>query len=75
MSPLRKLVPKLTWLIKFRRRLGFFAFFRGTVAGLTYVALYAGFDRTTVLDDIAKRRFITVGVARWPLLLPQNRAS
>jgi sulfoxide reductase heme-binding subunit YedZ len=75
MSPLRKLVPKLTWLIKFRRRFGFFAFFRGTVARLTYVALYAGFELTTMLDDIAKPKFITVGVARWPLLLPQKPAA
>jgi DMSO/TMAO reductase YedYZ heme-binding membrane subunit len=69
-SPLRKLVPKLTWLIKFRRLLGLFACFYGTVAMPTYVALYAGFDLQTMLDDIAKRKFITIGVARWLLLLP-----
>jgi len=69
-SPLRKLVPQLSWLIKFRRLLGLFAFFYGTIHMLTYVALYAGFDVRTMLDDIAKRKFITVGVAAWLLLLP-----
>jgi methionine sulfoxide reductase heme-binding subunit len=69
-TPLRKLVPKLTWLIKFRRLLGLFAFFYGTVHLLAYVALYAGFDLRTMLNDIAKRKFITIGVAAWLLLLP-----
>ena len=42
-TPVRKLVPKLGWLIKFRRLLGLFAFFYGTLHLLTYVALYANF--------------------------------
>jgi sulfoxide reductase heme-binding subunit YedZ len=69
-TPLRRLSPRLSWLIKFRRLLGLFAFFYGTLHLLTYVALYAGFDVTTMEIDIAKRRFITVGVAAWLLLLP-----
>jgi len=69
-TPVRKLIPKLAWLIKFRRLVGLFAFFYGTVHLLTYVALYAGFDVKTMLDDIAKRKFITIGVAAWLLLLP-----
>jgi sulfoxide reductase heme-binding subunit YedZ len=69
-TPLRRLFPRLSWLIKFRRLLGLFAFFYGTVHLLTYVALYAGFDVTTMEIDIAKRRFITIGVATWLLLLP-----
>jgi sulfoxide reductase heme-binding subunit YedZ len=69
-TPLRKLAPQLSWLIKFRRLLGLFAFFYGTVHMLTYVALYAGFNVQTMLDDIAKRKFITMGVAAWLLLVP-----
>jgi sulfoxide reductase heme-binding subunit YedZ len=69
-TPLRRLSPRLSWLIKFRRLLGLFAFFYGTVHLLTYVALYAGFEVTTMEIDIAKRRFITVGAAAWLLLLP-----
>jgi len=74
-TPLRRLSPRLSWLIKFRRLLGLFAFFYGTVHLLTYVALYAGFDVTTMEIDIAKRRFITMGVAAWLLLLPLAATS
>jgi sulfoxide reductase heme-binding subunit YedZ len=69
-TPLRKLVPQLNWLIKFRRLLGLFAFFYGTMHLLTYVALYAGFDVPSMIADVAKRRFITMGVAAWLLLVP-----
>jgi sulfoxide reductase heme-binding subunit YedZ len=69
-TPVRRVIPKLGWLIQFRRLLGLFAFFYGTVHLLAYVALYAGFDIRTMIDDIAKRRFITIGVAAWLLLLP-----
>jgi methionine sulfoxide reductase heme-binding subunit len=69
-TPVRKLVPRLGWLIKFRRLLGLFAFFYGTIHMLAYVALYAGFDVNAMLADIEKRRFITIGAAAWLLLLP-----
>jgi sulfoxide reductase heme-binding subunit YedZ len=74
-TPLRRLVPRLSWLIKFRRLLGLFAFFYGTLHLLTYVALYAGFDVNAMIADIAKRRFITIGVAAWLLLLPLAATS
>jgi sulfoxide reductase heme-binding subunit YedZ len=69
-TPVRRLFPRLNWLIKFRRLLGLFAFFYATVHMLTYVALYSGFDVNTMAADIAKRRFITIGVAAWLLLVP-----
>jgi sulfoxide reductase heme-binding subunit YedZ len=34
------------------------------------VGLYAYFDPHTMIQDIAKRRFITVGVLAWLLLVP-----
>ncbi len=74
-TPLRRVWSKLSWLIQFRRLLGLFAFFYGTVHLLTYVALYAGFDVNTMLADVAKRRFITVGVAAWLLLVPLAATS
>ena len=61
-SPLRKLLPRLTWLIKFRRLLGLFAFFYGSVHMLTWVALYSGFDVHQMADDLTKRRFIWIGM-------------
>jgi sulfoxide reductase heme-binding subunit YedZ len=69
-SPLRKLFPRLSWLIKFRRLIGLFAFFYATLHMLAYVALYANFDVRSMLTDIASRRFITMGVLAWLLLLP-----
>jgi methionine sulfoxide reductase heme-binding subunit len=69
-TPVRKLWPRLSWLIKVRRLLGLFAFFYGTLHMLTYVALYSGFDVQAMAADIAKRRFITMGVAAYLLLVP-----
>jgi sulfoxide reductase heme-binding subunit YedZ len=74
-TPLRRLSPRLNWLIKFRRLLGLFAFFYASLHLLTYIALYAGFDVNAMAADIAKRRFITVGVAGWLLLLPLAATS
>jgi sulfoxide reductase heme-binding subunit YedZ len=69
-TPLRRLSPRVNWLIKFRRLFGLFAFFYATLHMLTYVALYSGFDLHAMLADVAKRRFITMGVAAYLLLLP-----
>ena len=74
-TPVRRLSPRLSWLIKFRRLLGLFAFFYATLHLLTYVALYVSFDVNAMLADIAKRRFITIGVAAWLLLLPLAATS
>jgi len=69
-SPVRKLSPQLAWLIKFRRLMGLFVFFYGTLHLLTWIALYNNFNVHAMLDDVTKRRFITMGVATWLLLLP-----
>jgi len=74
-TPVRRLSPGLGWLIKFRRLLGLFAFFYGSVHMVTYVALYAAFDVNAMMADIAKRRFITMGVAAWLLLVPLAATS
>lgn len=69
-TPLRRLSPRLSWLVRFRRLLGLFAFFYASLHMLTYVALYSNFNLETMLADVTKRRFITVGVAAYLLLLP-----
>jgi sulfoxide reductase heme-binding subunit YedZ len=70
-SPLRRLLPQqLNWLIKFRRLIGLFVFFYGSLHMLTYVALYANFDLSVMKTDITKRRFIIAGVTTYLLLLP-----
>jgi sulfoxide reductase heme-binding subunit YedZ len=79
-TPIRRLSPKLAFLIRFRRLLG------------PYIFLFSGYDITTALtglraghpselitqwkiiwprmvDDVLKRRFIQVGLFAWCLLL------
>jgi sulfoxide reductase heme-binding subunit YedZ len=68
-TPLRKL-SGLSWLISFRRMLGLFAFFYGSLHLMTYVWLDKFFNVHEMLHDIAKRRFITAGMTAWTLMLP-----
>ena len=75
LTPARRFIPELNWLVKFRRLVGLFAFFYATLHLATYVALYAGFDLHAMAADIAKRRFITMGLTAWLLLLPLAATS
>lgn len=75
LTPVRRLIPELSWLVKFRRLIGLFAFFYATLHLLTYIALYAGFDLHAMAADITKRRYITMGLAAWLLLLPLAATS
>jgi sulfoxide reductase heme-binding subunit YedZ len=69
-TPVRRLIKPLSWIGPWRKLIGLFAFFYACVHMLAYVALYAGFNVQTMIDDIAKRRFITMGVLAWLLLVP-----
>jgi methionine sulfoxide reductase heme-binding subunit len=68
-TPLRKLTRQY-WLISFRRMLGLFAFFYGSLHLMTYVWLDKFFDVHEMLHDIAKRRFITAGMTAFALMVP-----
>src|ERR687897_793706 len=68
-SPLRR-ITGLNWLVKFRRMLGLFAFFYGSLHLLTYIAFDRFFRFWTIPGDVAARRFIAVGVAAFMLMLP-----
>ena len=74
-TPVRRLIPAVGWIGPLRKTLGLFAFFYATLHLATYVALYAGFDVNAMTADIAKRRYITIGVAAWLLLLPLAATS
>lgn len=67
-SPLRKLTG-WHWLVRFRRLIGLFAFFYICLHLATYVVLDQWFALDVILEDIAKRPFITVGFAAWLILL------
>jgi sulfoxide reductase heme-binding subunit YedZ len=68
-TPLRKLTRQY-WLINFRRMLGLFAFFYGTLHLMTWVWPDKGFDVHDMLADIVKRRFITAGMTAYALMIP-----
>src|ERR1700728_2655216 len=74
-TPLRRLSPRLAWLVRFRRLLGLFAFFYGCLHLLTYLWLYSGFNFDAMVDDIAKRRYILAGFTAWLLLVPLAATS
>ena len=69
-TPVLRLVPRLSWLIRFRRMLGLYAFFYGSLHLLTYLGLYAGFSWAAIVDDLKKRPYIWAGVTSWSSMLP-----
>jgi methionine sulfoxide reductase heme-binding subunit len=69
-TPVRRLIKPLSWIGPWRKLIGLFAFFYACVHLLAYVALYAGFNVNAMIDDIGKRRFITMGMLAWLLLVP-----
>jgi sulfoxide reductase heme-binding subunit YedZ len=69
-TPVRRAIPKLAWLIRFRRMLGLYAFFYACLHLMTYIWLYAGFSLAAMIDDISQRRFITAGLVAWLCMLP-----
>src|SRR5918995_267282 len=68
-TPVRKLTG---WnlLVRYRRMLGLFAFFYGTLHLVTYVWLDQFFDVASIIKDVLKRPFITVGFAAFLLMVP-----
>jgi methionine sulfoxide reductase heme-binding subunit len=68
-TPLRQLTG-WTWVTRFRRMLGLFAFFY-TLPHLTiYVLSLKAFDWKEIAIDIAKRPYITVGFLGFVLMIP-----
>ena len=51
-SPVRRLSPKLGFLVRFRRMIGLFAFYYATLHLLTYVFLFSGFDLSSALSNV-----------------------
>ena len=74
-TPLRLLSPRLSWLIKFRRLLGLFAFFYASIHLVTYIALYLNFDMSVLKTDLTKRRFIIAGFLAYVFLVPLAATS
>lgn len=68
-TPLRRLTG---WnqLVRFRRMLGLFAFFYGCLHFTIYVLSIATLNLSEIVNDIAKRPYITVGFTGFVLMIP-----
>ncbi len=73
-TPLRKLTG-WNWLARFRRMLGLFAFFYVLMHFLTWLVLDQGLTMTAIVEDIAKRPFITIGFVALVLLTAMAATS
>jgi sulfoxide reductase heme-binding subunit YedZ len=73
-TPLRRLTG-LNWLLRLRRMLGLYAFFYACLHCTTYFWLDQFFDWASIVKDIAKRPFITVGFTAFLLLIPLAATS
>ncbi len=73
-TPLRRWT-RWNALIRFRRMLGLFAFFYGTLHFLTYLVLDQFFAFDAIVADIVKRPFITVGFTAFVLMIPLAMTS
>ena len=73
-TPLRKLSG---WnsLVRIRRMLGLFAFFYLCLHFLTYLVLDAEFSLGYIVEDVAKRLYITAGFTGFCLLIPLAATS
>jgi methionine sulfoxide reductase heme-binding subunit len=74
-TPVRRLSPRLAWMVRFRRLLGLFAFFYGCLHLLTWLWLYSGFSLAAMADDLGKRPYIMAGMTAWLLLVPLAATS
>src|SRR5829696_7848999 len=68
-TPLRKIFG-INSLVKFRRMLGLFAFFYGTLHLLTYVWFDRLFNLVSVGQDVVRRPFILAGMVAFVLMVP-----
>ncbi|MBV8856136.1 MAG: sulfoxide reductase heme-binding subunit YedZ [Acidobacteria bacterium] len=68
-TPLRKLTGA-NWLVRLRRMVGLYAFFYGALHLLCYVWFDKWFDLAAMAQDVARRRFILVGVLAFTSMVP-----
>ena len=68
-TPLRR-ITGVNALISFRRMIGLFAFFYGSLHALTYFWLDKFFDVHEIVKDVYKRPFITAGFTAFVLMIP-----
>jgi sulfoxide reductase heme-binding subunit YedZ len=68
-TPLRKWTG-VQWLVRFRRMVGLYAFFYGSLHLLTYLWFDKAFDFGAIAQDVVRRWFILVGMLAFSLMIP-----
>ena len=68
-TPLQRL-SGWTWMAPHRRMIGLFAFFYACLHVGTYVGVDQFFDWRAIVADVVKRRFITIGMLAFAMLVP-----
>ena len=69
-TPLRRLHPKLSNLIRFRRMLGLYAFFYASLHLLVYIFLFTGYDIQTAWAGLTHGH-LSVVWTQWQMVWPQ----
>ena len=69
-TPIRRLSPKIAWLIRFRRLLGLYAFFYATLHLATYIFLFSGYDLPTALAGLRAGHPGEL-VTQWKIIWPR----
>ncbi|MEO6806969.1 MAG: protein-methionine-sulfoxide reductase heme-binding subunit MsrQ [Edaphobacter sp.] len=69
-TPIRRLSPKIAWLIRLRRLLGLYAFFYATLHLATYIFLFSGYDVTTALAGLRAGHPGEI-VTQWKVIWPR----
>src|SRR5260370_13243462 len=69
-TPVRRLSPKLSFLIRFRRLLGLYAFFYATLHLATYIFLFSGYDITTALAGLRAGHPAAL-ITQWKIIWPR----
>jgi methionine sulfoxide reductase heme-binding subunit len=69
-TPIRRLSPKLSFLIRFRRLLGLYAFFYATLHLATYIFLFSGYDVVTALNGLRHGHPGEI-VTQWKVIWPR----
>jgi sulfoxide reductase heme-binding subunit YedZ len=69
-TPLRRLSPKIAFLIRFRRLIGLYAFFYASLHLATYIFLFSGYDLPMVLTAVRAGHPGTI-VQEWKIVWPR----
>src|SRR5277367_4110835 len=69
-TPIRRLSPALSFLIRFRRLIGLYAFFYATLHLATYIFLFSGYDVVTALAGLRAGHPGEL-VTQWKIIWPR----